>query len=92
MIIKPWRERIEADANLGQQLGAMQAQIDELEAALAMAVRDAERWRAGVRLYFPEWCGQEDSAPKGCGWFHQMLQDRWFDTPEEAIDAAISSE
>src|SRR5439155_19416427 len=49
--------------------------------------QDAFRWQAGCLFYFPEFCGHDDAAPKGHGWFHQDLLGKWFDTPSEAMDA-----
>jgi len=54
--------------------------------------KDAERWRIGKRIYFPEYCPHDDGAPNGSGWFHQSLDGQWFDTPDEAIDAALAKQ
>jgi hypothetical protein len=53
--------------------------------------KDAERWQAGKRLGFPEFCPHWDGAPNGNGWYHPRLGDACFDSPEDAIDAALAS-
>ena len=64
---------------------------DELRAYCAGVEADAKRWRGGYFLYFPEYCGHDDSAPDGSGWYHQNITEpRWFKTPNEAMDAAIA--
>lgn len=66
-----------------------------LDAALAREEglrKDAERWRAGEKMSFPEFCGHCDEAPGGSGWFHANLSDdQWFKTATEAMDALIAT-
>lgn len=59
--------------------------------------RDAERWKAGGQLGFPEFCGHADDAPGGAGWYHHRLcppiteTTHWFSSADDAMDAAIDA-
>ncbi len=61
--------------------------------ALLPASGDGERWQAGLRFGFPEFCSHWEGAPNdtGVGWYHQLTGDQHFQTAEEAIDAAIAT-
>ncbi|WP_175980016.1 hypothetical protein [Caballeronia zhejiangensis] len=73
------------------------AEIAALRERIAGMEKDAQRWRAGVRLKcFPEHSGHDDAARYGESWYmpNCALPDvpEPFVTPEEAIDAAIAKE
>ena len=85
MPVEPTREQIHGGTYIAARY------YDELRAYCAGVEADAKRWRGGYFLYFPEYCGHDDSAPDGSGWYHQNITEpRWFKTPNEAMDAAIA--
>lgn len=59
--------------------------------ALRSAIGD--RWQAGLRFGFPEFCSHWEGAPDGTGvgWYHELTGDQHFRTAEEAMDAAIAT-
>jgi hypothetical protein len=71
--------------------GIAQERAERAEQEAEGLRKDAERWQAGKRLGFPEFCPHWDGAPNGNGWYHPRLGDACFDSPEDAIDAALAS-
>lgn len=53
---------------------------------------DAERWQAGKRLGFPQFCGHDTSQPSGTCWYVELKQENdTYQSADEAMDAAIKN-
>ncbi len=78
---------VEAFNNQRERLAAtVAAQAAELEKVL----KDAERWKACAKAgEFPEYCHHDDTVPEGKCWY-MPINGAPFQTPEEAIDAALA--